>query len=61
MDEKAFRELVDEIARHGFDRATASHYAELIGDTPIVQHGLVIVMEGGHVLARLKLSIADEP
>ena len=36
MNLDAFNELIDEIMSHGIDEKTASHYAALVGDTPIV-------------------------
>ena len=36
LDDQAFNKLVDEIIAQGVDDITATHYAALIGDTPIV-------------------------
>lgn len=48
-------ELTREIMAQGYDEATASHYAVLIGDTPARDaHGNVIVVEQGRTIATLK-------
>jgi hypothetical protein len=55
MDEKSLTELTREIMAQGYDEATASDYAVLIGDTPCLDEtGRVLVMDGGRVLARLQ-------
>lgn len=51
-----FNSLADAIARLGYDRETADHYAELIGDTPVTdEQGRIVVRDGDTELARLKL------
>lgn len=56
MMKEEFSALVLEIMQHGFDQKTASHYAALIGDTPVVDaDGNVLVIEGEIILARIKL------
>ena len=53
--------LIDEIKALGYDEATATDYAVLIGDRPIVaEDGRIVVMEKGRELARLALKILDD-
>ena len=55
MDFEVFKELIAEIMSQGYDENTASHYAGLIGDTPIAdEHGNIVVMENGREIAKLK-------
>lgn len=55
LDENALNELVREIMRQGFDEATASRFAVLIGDTPEIDlAGNVIVRDGDQVIATLR-------
>lgn len=54
-------ELAEEIRRQGFDEETASRFAALIGDTPIIDDaGKVVVRDGGRELARLKLHFFED-
>lgn len=47
-------QLKNEIMAHGYDAATAGHYAVLLGDTPLLNEaGDIVVMEDGKVLATL--------
>jgi hypothetical protein len=58
---ESFQELIDAIMALGFDEKTASDYAMLIGDTPVIdEQGRVVVSENGRELARLKLSYFDD-
>lgn len=46
--------LTNEIMTHGYDAATASDYAVILGDTPLRDEaGNIVVMERGRVLATL--------
>lgn len=55
MDENSLTELTHEIMRQGYDEATASNYAVLIGDTPCMdEEGNIVVLDGGKEIARLK-------
>jgi len=53
-----FLELAKQIQmENGLDEETASHYAALVGDTPVLdEDGLVFVYEGEKEIARIKLS-----
>lgn len=54
MNLEDFKLLSAEIRSQGYPAETASHYASLIGDTPIVDaHGMIIVLEHGKELAKL--------
>jgi hypothetical protein len=56
MMPEEFNALVDEIMSQGYDEATASRYAALIGDLPVTDDtdGKLLVMNNGQVIARLK-------
>ena len=55
FDENAFIELISQIMAQGIDRVTAVRYAVLIGDLPITDENVsLLVMEGERVLATLK-------
>jgi len=56
MDEASLTELTRQIMAQGYDEATASDYAVLIGDTPCLDpHGNVLVLDHhGRELAKLK-------
>lgn len=55
MDADMLTELARQIREQGYDAATASNYAVLIGDTPLKDEaGNLVVMDGQCVLARLK-------
>jgi len=53
-----FHDLAKQIQEeNGLDEETASHYAALVGDTPeLDEDGLVIVLEDGREIARIKMS-----
>lgn len=54
MDSKTLTELTREIMTHGYDEARASHFAVLLGDTPLKDlQGRVLVMDGAQLLATL--------
>ncbi len=51
MDEAALTALTQEIMAQGYDEATASRYAVLIGDTPVRDaKGNVLVMDGDRIM-----------
>lgn len=54
MDETTLEELAAEIMAQGVDTDTAFNYAALIGDTPLIEDGQVIVRDGTQEIARLK-------
>jgi hypothetical protein len=61
LEYEGFVALIGEIKSLGYDEETASHYAALIGDTPVFDEtGLLVVLEGDAVLARLPLKYFDE-
>jgi hypothetical protein len=61
LDDQAFNKLVDEIIAQGVDDITATHYAALIGDTPIVdEQGKVVVMKGEREITRLRLNFFQQ-
>lgn len=54
ITEEGLTNLCNEIMALGYDEETASHYAVLLGDTPLTDpSGRMIVMENGNVLATL--------
>lgn len=55
MNEAGFGELVDAIIALGtVDEERAAEYASLIGDTPLIVNGEVVVMDGEREVARLR-------
>lgn len=55
IEQQALTELTQEIMSQGYDEATASRYAVLLGDTPIFDRdGRVYVIDGTEMLATLK-------
>jgi hypothetical protein len=56
MNEETFlTELTGQIMAQGYDEATASDYAVLIGDCPIKDDdGHIVVMDDGKIVATLK-------
>jgi len=56
IDDSGLEQLTQEIMAQGYDEATASEYAALIGDLPLTdEKGNVVVRdERGRELARLK-------
>lgn len=62
MDQNNLNKLIAEIVSQGFDEKTAALYAELIGDTPIIDKDGYVVVTGQHdnVLTRLKLKFFDQ-
>lgn len=55
MFKQQFNQLADEIMAQGFDDETASHFAALLGDTPVRdQADNIVVMDGKVILAVLK-------
>lgn len=55
MDENSLTELTREIMAQGFNEQSASRYAVLIGDTPVMdQHGNVVVMDGSRRVTTLE-------
>jgi hypothetical protein len=55
MDRESLTKLALEIAAQGFDHATASQFAVLIGDTPIRDSAgrIVVQDDAGRILATL--------
>ncbi len=55
MDKNLLSKLTNEIMDQGYDEATASRYAVLIGDTPTIdKEGNMLVMDGQRLVATLK-------
>ena len=54
IEEEALTELTHEVMSQGIDEKTAWHYAALIGDTPLVHNGKVIIRDGVREIATLE-------
>jgi len=60
MDLEEFQGLIKAIERAGVAPELVARYARLIGDLPVRDEaGNILVMEGGKVVARLKLDFFD--
>ena len=59
MDFDGFNELVDAIVRQGYSEEQAAEFAELIGDTPLVGDGIVVVRKDGVTIAELPIAVLE--